>query len=66
LLVVIGGFARMQNPPKIIANKLDNGKGLDEVMKSNVKETSKKLIKNFAMSKSTLLSPLTLWNKLKK
>lgn len=66
LLVVIGGFARMQNPPKIIANKLDNGKGLDEVMKSNVKETSKKLIKNFAMSKATVLSPLTLWKKFKK
>ncbi|AXQ67131.1 hypothetical protein KAMFAM_236 [Bacillus phage Kamfam] len=66
LLVVIGGFARMQNPPKIIANKLDNGKGLDEVMKSNVKETSKKLIKNFAMSKATILSPLTLFKKIKK
>lgn len=66
LLVVIGGFSRMTSPPRIISNKLDNGKGLDEVMKSNVKETSKKLIKNFAMSKATVLSPLTLWKKFKK
>ena len=57
LLVVIGGFGRMLNPPRLISSKLDNGKGLEEITSNPIKDTIKKTKKNYNMTKDLL------WNK---
>lgn len=51
LLVVVGGFARMANPPRIIADHMNIGKGFDEVA-SGLDETKK----NFQRSKDIIKS----------
>lgn len=66
LLVVIGGFARMQNPPRLIAQHLDSGGGLDEITKKPLKGTRQKILSNFAFSKSAVMSPMNLLKKIKK
>lgn len=66
LLVVIGGFARMQNPPRLIAQHLDSGGGLDEITKKPLKGTRQKILSNFAFSKSAVMSPVNLLKKIKK
>jgi hypothetical protein len=51
LLIVIGGFARMNNPPRLIAGHLDRGGGFDDVykqggisqMRRNFKDTARVL-----------------------
>lgn len=65
LIVVIGGFARMQSPPRIVANKLDRGEGLDDMVKNDVKEIAKKTKKNYAVSKLAITGPWKVLNKLK-
>ncbi|AHJ87155.1 putative membrane protein [Bacillus phage BCP8-2] len=65
LLVVIGGFARMQNPPRLIAKHLDQGGGIDEVVSKPLKGSKKKILSNFSFSKNVVTSPIRLWKKLK-
>ncbi|MCM3387365.1 hypothetical protein M3649_04350 [Ureibacillus chungkukjangi] len=56
ILVVAGGFARLQSPPRLISGRLDTGEGFDEVtgsfkksfdgMKRNIEFTKGLLTKN--------------------
>lgn len=48
LLVVIGGFARMINPPRLVARHLDTGGGLDEQIKNNIDDVTKDVKKNYS------------------
>lgn len=57
LLVVIGGFARMTNPPQIISKHLDKGKDMDEVT-GGAKDAYKKTKKNYQRSKALLGGPV--------
>lgn len=52
-MVIIGGFNRLQNPPRIIASKLDNGGGFDEVL-SGAKGTIDKTKRNIEFTKGLL------------
>src|SRR5690606_6518108 len=52
LLVVIGGFARMVNPPRIISSKLDSGGGFEKALQT--KEGVAKIKKNYTQSKNTI------------
>lgn len=45
MLVVVGGFARLVDPPKLVARHLDSGGGFDEVWSKNINKT-KRGIKN--------------------
>lgn len=56
LLIVIGGFARMTNPPQLIAKHLDKGKDMDEIT-GGAKEAYKKTKKNYLISKALLNRP---------
>jgi hypothetical protein len=58
LLVVIGGFARMVNPPRLINKHLDSGGGFDEVYGS-AKGTTDKVKKNFVDSAKIIMKPHT-------
>jgi hypothetical protein len=61
MLVVIGGFARMVNPPRIISKHLDNGGGFGEVFKGTSK-AQKGFKHNVDMTKDILSGP-TGWVK---
>lgn len=63
LLVVIGGFARMANPPKIIASKLDQGGGFDEVY-APAKTTTAKVIRNFKDTAEVIARPTSAAKKI--
>lgn len=63
ILVVIGGFARMVSPPRIIAKHLDNGKGLDEIG-NDAKRAYQKNKKNYELSKALIGKPWALVKKL--
>jgi hypothetical protein len=52
ILVVIGGFGRMVNPPRIIARHLDAGQGMDETVSGSRVVT--KVKGNFKESKAIL------------
>lgn len=56
LLVVIGGFARMVNPPRIVTNHLDKGGGFDEVY-GGVGETIKGVRDNWTKTKQIVSGP---------
>jgi hypothetical protein len=58
LLVVIGGFARMVNPPRMISKHLDSGGGLDEVY-GGAKKTTDHVKKNFIDSAKIIMRPHT-------
>lgn len=66
LIVVIGGFGRMTNPPNIIAKHLDNRGGMDAITGNKKKNAITTVVKNFAFSKKAVLSPAGLLKKLKK
>src|SRR5690606_38069455 len=53
LLIVIGGFSRLQNPPRILTGKLDNGGGFDEVV-GRVKKTMDNTKRNIALAKGII------------
>lgn len=55
-LVVIGGFARMTNPPQLIAKHLDSG-GDVRKLTGNGKSAFKKTKENYALSKALLGGP---------
>lgn len=61
LLVVIGGFARMTNPPRLIAQHLDRGDGFDEVTKKGVMNTVHATKKNFQLTKTLLFTNPKNW-----
>ena len=63
VLVVIGGFARMTSPPKLVAKHLDSGKDFGEVT-GGVKETFKKTKRNYEMTKAIVGGPLGIAKKL--
>jgi len=54
LLITIGGFARMANPPRIIASKLDTGGGFDDY-----NATKKKVVQNFKDTKAIIGGPVS-------
>jgi len=56
LLVVIGGFGRLQSPPRLVSGKLDNGKGLDDLIRSS-KDINKNVRKNFRDSGRLFTQP---------
>lgn len=69
LLVVVGGFARMTNPPKIISKHMDVGGGFDEVYKGldKTKDNFKKsaqIIKGVAAGPKGVAT--AIWNNSKK
>lgn len=66
LIVVIGGFGRMTNPPNIIAKHLDNRGGMDEITGNKKKNAITTVMKNLAFSKKAVMSPIGLLKKLKK
>ncbi|QEG13656.1 putative membrane protein [Bacillus phage vB_BspM_MarvelLand] len=66
LIVVIGGFGRMTNPPNIIAKHLDNRGGMDAITGTKKKNAVTTVMKNLAFSKKAILSPMGLLKKLKK
>jgi hypothetical protein len=61
LLVVIGGFARMSSPPRLISKHLDSGGGFDTVLKGGT--ATSKIKKDFAMTKKFLYSNPVSWYK---
>ncbi|UGO49277.1 hypothetical protein EMILIAHAH_191 [Bacillus phage vB_BanH_Emiliahah] len=63
LIVVIGGFARMTNPPRIIAKHLDSGGGMDEITGNKKKNPISTVMKNLAFSKKAALSPINIVKK---
>lgn len=66
MLVVIGGFARMVEPPRLISKHLDSGGGLDEVVSKNIKKTKEGITKNVNVVKNLASGPSgwvkTLWD----
>jgi hypothetical protein len=61
MLVVIGGFARMTAPPRIISKHLDAGGGLDETVPAE--STYKRVKNNYIQSKVLLGRPVHLVKK---
>lgn len=61
MLVVTGGFARMANPPRIIASKMEMGKGFGEEYGGKV--TVSKLAKNFKDTATLIAHPTTVVKK---
>lgn len=53
ILVVIGGFSRLQNVPRLFAGRLDNGGGFDEVL-SGAKKTMDTTKRNIEFTKGIL------------
>lgn len=53
LLVVIGGFNRLQSPPRLISGYLDNGGGFDEVL-DGARKTIDKTKRNIEITKGIL------------
>ncbi|WP_341323905.1 hypothetical protein NSQ62_08145 [Solibacillus sp. FSL H8-0523] len=67
LLIVIGGFSRLQSPPRLILKHLDSGKGLDEEITDGYKNTMRKTKKNFELVKGMLTkNPKKIFNTLSK
>lgn len=60
MLVVIGGFARMVEPPRIVSKHLDNGGGFDEVWGKNIKKTKDGIKKNIQLAKDVVKGPTGL------
>jgi hypothetical protein len=58
ILVVIGGFARMTNPPRMIAKHMDSGGTFDSISSGGVKSTISKTKKNFKMAADLMGGPL--------
>lgn len=52
-LVVVGGFNRLQSPPRIISSKLDNGGGFD-VVTDGIKGTFDQTKRNIELTKGLL------------
>lgn len=66
MLIVIGAFSRMQNPPTIIAHKLDRGGGFDEVLGSG-KKTMDNIKRNIEFTKGIILkNPQKIFKSLSK
>lgn len=57
MLIVIGGFARMVEPPRIISKHLDSGGGFDEVWSKNVKKTGQGIQKNLKLVRDLASGP---------
>lgn len=57
LLVVVGGFARMVNPPRLVSKHLDSGGGFDEVFSGKIKETVRGVKKNWETTKTVFSGP---------
>lgn len=58
LLVVIGGFARMTNPPKIFSRNMDIlGEGLDSSFKGSVNKTKDNFKKSARIIKGAIAGP---------
>ncbi|MCB5367011.1 hypothetical protein LIP24_10225 [Collinsella aerofaciens] len=62
ILIVIGGFARMVSPPRIVSKHLGDGKDLGEVT-GGVNDVVNKTKKNFETSKAMLGKPVNLIKK---
>jgi hypothetical protein len=67
LLVVIGGFARMVNPPRLLTKHLYNPQekgGMEVITKDGILNTVRKTRKNYSFSKDILWTkPLALYKK---
>lgn len=61
LLIVIGGFSRMVNPPRLISGKLDTGGGLTDTL--NGGKSINKVKKNFMDSANMILQPTNIVRK---
>jgi len=53
MLVTIGGFSRLQNPPRLISKHLDNGAGFDEIT-DGIKKTKDNTKRNIEFTKGLL------------
>lgn len=64
MLVVIGGFARMVEPPRIISNHLDSGEGMDEVVSKDINKTKRSVKKNLKLAKDLVTGSTVkrVWN----
>lgn len=65
LLVIIGGFARMINPPRLISKHLDSGEGLDTMVHRDVKSTVDTTTKRVQRTKKVLKKAASLFIKKK-
>lgn len=64
ILVVLGAFQRMANPPKLISKHMDYGKeNAVDLVKNPFKDISKHLTKNFSVSKNVITAPLNWFKK---
>lgn len=64
ILVVLGAFQRMANPPKLISKHMDYGKeNAVDLVKNPFKDISKHLTKNFSVSKNVITAPLKWFKK---
>ncbi|AMQ66505.1 hypothetical protein BH753_gp023 [Bacillus phage Shbh1] len=62
LLIVIGGFARMVNPPRIISKHLDSGGDLGDITEDGIKNTAKKVKENYQDTRD-ILSGVSGWTR---
>jgi hypothetical protein len=62
LLVTIGGFNRLSNPPKFVSKHLDNGGGFNEIY-DPAKDTVSKTVRNFKDTVSIIRKPTTIVKK---
>lgn len=66
MLVVVGGFARMVDPPRLVSKHLDDGGGFDEVFSKNINKTRRGLLKNAKLVRDIVQAPKSLLSKVAK